>query len=176
MVFQQKNQMAQPGRVGSDSFGDIDPPQVSPLALAGPSFWTRSDRNKIPQKSISLLQNPSLQKTYRIMYIFYIYTIQYLFPLPIQKILQATYQKSPLNKPDTKKKGLEIILSGQTSAMPRFLFFFIWHISGTRSLVWGSWGSHSLHRANGALPGGFPPGTLRKPDRFHVVVKCLINV
>ena len=132
MVFQQKNQMAQPGRVGSDSFGDIDPPQVSPLALAGPSFWTRSDRNKIPQKSISLLQNPSLQKTYRIMYIFYIYTIQYLFPLPIQKILQATYQKSPLNKPDTKKQrfGNNSFWSNLGYAA-FFVFFHLTHLRHT---------------------------------------------
>lgn len=114
----------------------------------------------------------SLQKTYRIMYVYiYIHIIQYLFPLPIQKILQATYHNRPPKKnPNNKKKCLEIILSGQTSAMPPSPAHGAWFGGG------GSWGSHSLHRANGALPGGFPPGTLRKPDRFHVVVKRLINV
>ena len=124
MVFQQKNQMAQPGRVGSDSFGDIDPPQVLPLALAGPSFWTRSDRNKIlkiPQKSISLIQNLRFKKTYRIMYVYIYIYIQYnisslfLFKKSCKQLTTIVPKKKIRT---TKKKCLEIILSGQTSAMP----------------------------------------------------------
>ena len=52
--------------------------------------------------------------------------------------------------------------------------FFSFDISGTRSLVWGGQlGSHSLHRANGALPSGVDdvsvglnPRTFGKPETY----------
>ena len=121
MVFQQKNQMAQPGRVGSDSFGDINPPQVSPLALAGPSFWTRSDRNKIlkiPQKSISLIQNLRFKKHIESCMCIYIYNTISLPSSYSKNPASNLPQSSPQKKSEQQKKCLEIILSGQTSAMP----------------------------------------------------------
>lgn len=140
MVFQQKNQMAQPGRVGSDSFGDIDPPQVLPLALAGPSFWTRSDRNKIlkiPQKSISLIQNLRFKKHIESCMFIYIYNTISLPSSYSKNPASNLPQSSPKKKSEQQKK-----MFGNNSFWSNLGYAAI---SGTRSLVWGGAAGAAIH-------------------------------